>query len=121
MNEQLPALGFCPNCRQEMIAENGKPKCFNCQPVSRPKHLGPKPKPVTYTPTDKDFKQLQKAVEIPVTNPKQLVVGKAEVVVQQYSAQDALHIMRNLLLPKDEKEFKQIKKIIKQLEQLVGE
>lgn len=105
------ALGYCPNCHESMITENGTPKCFNCSKGSRPKHIV-KPPPAIDVPNDVDF---QKMTDNPVT------YRKANLAVSGGSALDALNIMRTLPMPKNMQEFKQIQKIIKLLEKLVGE
>lgn len=114
------AAGYCSKCKDMMVTENGVPKCFNCMPVRKSKLVA------TEIPNDKTFRQVMKesnAPSLPQSQRKAPVVqvGKAEMVVTGNTAQDALAIMKNLPMPKDMKEFKQIQKIIQQLEKLVGE
>lgn len=99
-------LGHCPNCREMMITENGAPKCFNCAPSKKQSKLL-----AVDIPNDAEFSRV-------VNQP---VLGRAGLVVTGNTAQDALDIMRKLPMPKNMQEFKQIQKIIKQLEKLVGE
>lgn len=112
------ALGYCPKCNEAMVTENGVPKCINCVEPVRPKHIV-KPPPVTYVPTDSEFKQYIKDAAIGAKMPE--VTKLVTKVTTEKTAQDALFIMRHLPMPDNEKEFRQIKKIIKQLEKLVGE
>ena len=115
--ESLPAMRYCPSCRESLIMRGSDFVCLNCEKPKRPKHIV-KPPPVTENPSDKEFKHLTGAV---IDSPKEMVKGKAGFVARVGSASDALEIMRNLPMPKNMQEFKQIQKIIKQLEKLVGE
>jgi hypothetical protein len=98
-----------------MITENNVPKCLNCAPPTRPKHIV-KPPPTTDVPSNSEFAKL-----IGETVVNQPIIGKANLITTGGTALDALNIMRNLPMPKNMKEFRQIQKIIKQLEKLVGE
>lgn len=110
--DRLPSLGFCPKCNDSLITEKGIPKCFNCGPGKKDPGLI-KPPPAVEIPSDYRFRQ-------PVTG-KETVTKLPAPVKMSSTAKDALDIMRNLPMPKDEKEFKKIKKIINLLEKFVGE
>jgi hypothetical protein len=116
MNEQLMNLNYCPDCREAMIAENGVPKCFNCAGKKSKKNKNPV---AVEIPNAQEF---QKVVGEPIImNPNTPTMGRAGLIASGHTAIDALTIMKNLPMPKDMKEFKQIQKIIKQLEKLVGD
>jgi len=109
----LPALGYCPQCKEPMISVNGAPSCITCAKPQRPKHIV-KPPPVgAAVPSETDLARMSGISGKTVPKKTTVVVGQ--------TAQDALQIMKHLPMPKDLKEFRQIQKIIKQLEKLVGD
>lgn len=117
MQESLGTLGYCPTCRESMITQSGVPICVNCVKPKRPAHIVKVP-PVTEVPNDAEFSKMAKGHAAAVyTGPRGTIAGP----IVGKTALDALNIMRQLAMPKDMKEFKQIQKIIKQLEKLVGE
>ena len=117
--------GRCGTCGAGMISTNGQDKCINCTKPKLPKGYV-KPPPVPNTPiSEKDLKKVMgdKVNPSPYQSKKQEVKKQPIEVYEnkQYSAKDALVIMQNLPMPKDEKEFKKIRKIINLLEKFIGE
>jgi len=106
MND-MPPLGYCPQCREMRIAVSGVPTCLNCVKPPRPKHLV-KPPNATADPSDKEFRSVVGAT-VKVAKP----IGR--------TVQEALDIMESLPMPKDIKDFKKIQKVIKQLKDLIGD
>jgi len=118
MTHPINDLGYCPTCRELLVAQNGVPTCFNC---SARKPSSKKTPVAVDIPNEKEFNEVMKQESGKTYDPAKAPVGKAGMVVTGNTAHDALRIMRSLPMPKNMQEFKQIQKIIKQLEKLVGE
>jgi hypothetical protein len=106
--ETISALGYCRTCNRPMIRVGETNKCIRCESN---KNVASGPTVDVKDPGDAAVQQSLKNGGL----------AHAEVIVKQQSfgtAEDALKIMRNLPIPEDIKQFKQIKKIISLIEKL---
>lgn len=121
--------GRCGTCGAGMISTNGQDKCIACAKPKLPKgYVKPPPVP-NKAISEKDLKRAMGGKVNPspykeANKPLKGEVGKVHSVATvnvSGTAKDALEIMKHLPMPKDEKEFKKIRKIINLLEKFIGE
>jgi len=105
----------CEKCGSQKILKNDVPECIFCigkkQGVAKPGYITVK------DPGEKGIRKLLEEHQVPVLG-KTIGTGSPAISVST-NVQSALNIMQNLSMPDDLKQFKQIKKIISQLEKLI--
>jgi len=110
-------MNTCPKCGSQMILKNDKPECIFC---FGKKSVEPKKPPKEFTEKDVKAMEAMFGEKEKQIAPKQSIKSVKQVISGN-TAHDALYIMRNLPMPKDVRQFKKIQKIIKMMEDLVGE
>lgn len=123
MDANLPAVSVCPKCNGNMITKGNSLVCLMCDKPPLPKgYVKPPPVSVKSVSTAQ-LKELGVQSDIQDARKPIKSLKREDTVIPRVSntAYDALEIMRNLPMPKDEKEFKKIRKIIQLLEKFVGE
>lgn len=108
--ELLNATGFCPKCRKSLIDVNGEKRCLRCESNRVITESSPTDvKDPGEAELNKVLKDISVVAAIPV---KTQAVG--------HTLDDALKVMKGLPMPDDVKQFKQIKKIIALIEDLIS-
>jgi hypothetical protein len=114
--ETISALGHCKKCGRQMVRVDDVNKCFRCESNAQ---ISSGPTVLTEDPGDEKLSKFLKNQKIPVES-----LDTVKQVVQKVhggsTIHDALKIMKSLSLPEDIKQFKQIKKIITLMEQLIS-
>ena len=109
-------MQVCEKCGSQKILENDVPKCIFCFGKQQ---VEPKRPPVMIE--DPGEEKLAKFMPQATTGTKSAVSRHQVAPKAMGTLQDALTIMQRLPMPKDVKEFRKIQKIIKLMEELVGE
>jgi hypothetical protein len=110
----------CTVCGQEKILRNAEQVCIFC-PSKQPAKVDKNYK-TPIDPGEKEMQELLTKGKVPTLVPEKLSY-KAKILLpnEGSTVKAALDIMKALSMPKDIKQFKQIQKIIKLLEKLIGE
>lgn len=109
-SSMVNAQGYCKSCGKAMVSVNGENKCLPCEGKRQIVKVQ------TNIVKDPGHEAMVKMLHGQVASP----IKGTTVVTNAGSIEDALRSMKSLPMPDDIKKFKQIKKIIKLLEDLVN-
>lgn len=109
--ETIHGPGYCPKCRKELLIVDDVLKCIWCglkDPVMGNAST-------VEDPGEAELERISKIADVTIP------ISKTPVkVVKTGTIEDAIQIMKVLPMPDDVKQFKQIKKIIGLMEQLIN-
>jgi len=113
------ATGYCKKCGKQLINVQDVNKCIRCEANA---NISNGPTVAVEDPGDEAMQAILKKDGVKIQEASTPTATKLHVVTPTPigTLDDALKIMKHLSMPDDIKQFKQIKKIIDLLEQLVN-